>query len=55
MIPTWMIEQLERQRREREMRERPRLRIDVPVPVAEDSTHRRPVSSGPIVIQLHSP
>jgi hypothetical protein len=36
MIPTWMIEELERRRQEREERERPSLRIELPVPVQVD-------------------
>jgi hypothetical protein len=31
MLPTWMIEELEKQRREREMEQRPGLHVDVPV------------------------
>lgn len=30
MLPTWMIEELEKQRREREREERPRLHIESP-------------------------
>jgi len=30
MLPTWMIEELEKQRREREREERPRLHIEAP-------------------------
>lgn len=30
MLPTWMIEELEKQRREREREERARLHIEVP-------------------------
>jgi len=30
MLPTWMIEELEKQRREREQEPRPGLHVDVP-------------------------
>jgi hypothetical protein len=43
MIPTWMIEEIERQRRERERRDRPELLIELPV----RPFHERPTRSGP--------
>jgi hypothetical protein len=52
MIPSWMIEDLERKRRERERRERPQLRIEVPVPTYDERAPTRPARSGPIVIEL---
>jgi hypothetical protein len=37
MIPTWMIEELERRRVERERQERPTLHIEAPVRPERDS------------------
>ena len=35
MLPTWMIEEIERRRREREVERRPGLHVEVPGPEAE--------------------
>jgi hypothetical protein len=55
MIPTWMIDDIERQRREweleRERRERPQLRIELPVGL-ENDLPSTPASSSIIVIEL---
>ncbi len=54
MIPTWMIEELEREQRERERerRERPRIRRELPSGLGEASGQRRPEPSSVIVIDL---
>jgi len=52
MVPTWMIEDIERRRREREDRERPQLRIELPVRTENEPPPRRPAPSGRIVIEL---
>ncbi len=52
MIPTWMIEELEREQRERERRERPRVRRELPSGLDEASGQRRPEPSRVIVIDL---
>jgi len=53
MLPTWMIEELEKQRREREAEQRPGLHVDVPVhlptPPHEDEVEPR---SAVIVIEI---
>ena len=41
MLPTWLIEKIERQRREREAEERPGLRIEPP-----EGSERAPPSPG---------
>ncbi|HET9595591.1 MAG TPA: hypothetical protein VFP65_08420 [Anaeromyxobacteraceae bacterium] len=57
MIPTWMIEQIERQRREREREleqsqwERPQLHIELPVRPDDDGP-AAPAGSAVIVIEL---
>ena len=53
MIPTWMIDEIERRRREREHRELPPLRIELPRPPSfdEGARHRR-APSGLVVIDL---
>jgi hypothetical protein len=52
MIPTWMIEELERQQRERELeRERPQIPTDLPV-CWDDERPAAPTRSSPIVIEL---
>ncbi len=50
MIPTWMIEEIERERRRREWHERPQLRIELPV--QRDDERPPPKPSTPIVIEL---
>lgn len=52
MIPSWMIENIERQRRERTDREAPRPTIELPVRTEEEPPRRRRDSSAPIVIEL---
>ncbi len=53
MLPTWMIEELEKRRREREQEQRPGLHVDVPVylpsPTLEDEAEPR---STVIVIEI---
>jgi hypothetical protein len=51
MIPSWIIEDVERQRHERERRDRPQLRIELPVRPF-DERPARPAPSLPIVIDL---
>jgi hypothetical protein len=51
MIPTWMIEQMERQRRERERRDRPQLRIELPIRPAHERP-ARPAPWSPVVIDF---
>ncbi len=57
MLPTWLIEEIERRRREREAHERPELRIELPEEVepAPSSPHggvELPRRSTVIVIEL---
>jgi hypothetical protein len=52
LIPSWMIEDVERRRREREERERPQLRIELPLPPDDVPAPRGPERSEPIVIEL---
>ncbi len=52
MIPSWMIEDLERQRRERADRERPRVPLELPVRTEDEPPPRHPEPFGPIVIEL---
>ena len=51
MIPSWIIEDMERQRRERERRNHPQLRIELPLPPCRERPER-PAPSSPIVIEL---
>jgi hypothetical protein len=51
MIPTWMIEDLERRQREREGRRRPQLSIELPVR-KDDEPSPALVPSVPIVIEF---
>ena len=55
MIPTWMIEELERLRREREHRERPQLPLELELPVVADQEPPRPTPREPIVIEFGTP
>lgn len=56
MIPTWMIEEIERRRRERERYELPQLRIELPRPLAvEEGARRQPAPSGRVVIEPGDP
>lgn len=52
LIPSWLIEDVERRRREREARERPQLRIELPLHPDDVPAPRGPERSEPIVIEL---
>lgn len=57
MLPTWLIEKIERQRREREAQERPQLRIEPPegadpAPPSPGGDDELPRRSPVIVIEL---
>ena len=49
MIPSWMIEEVERLRQERERRERPALRIELPVRTDEERPPSRPSPSAIVI------
>jgi hypothetical protein len=52
MIPTWMIEEIERGRRERERCELPQVRIELPWPQrVDEGARRRPAPSTRVVIE----
>jgi len=51
MIPTWMIEELERRRQERERHERPQLHIEQLVPPRTDG-ESTPAPAGSVVIVI---
>lgn len=51
MIPTWMIEEIERRRRERERRDRPQLPIERPM-CPEYEPPPRPAGREPIVMEF---
>lgn len=55
MLPTWMIEELEKQRRERELTQRPGLHVDVPTylpPPQPEEAERSGGTSTVIVIEI---
>jgi hypothetical protein len=45
MLPTWMIEEIEKRRREREVEERPALHVELPI--SRDWQDRRPAEDAP--------
>jgi hypothetical protein len=51
MIPSWIIEDMERQRHERERRDRPQLRIELPVRPCNERP-ARPAPPSPVVIDF---
>ncbi len=52
VIPSWMIEEIERLRREREERERPQPGIELPLHPDDVPAPRGPQRSEPIVIEF---
>jgi hypothetical protein len=56
MIPTWMIEEIERRRREREACELPQAHIELPRPLpVDEEARRRHAPSRRVVIEPGDP